>query len=141
MDFKDCVKFASDARVCYLANVDKGKPHVRALGMWYADETGFYLQTSTMKDMYEQLRADPKVELCFFMPGESSGRMMRVEGEIGFINDRDMKKKCLEDRPFLKSFGLTADSPELIIFRLAKGRAHFWTMQDNLKPKQYIHFG
>ena len=141
MDFKDCVSFANDVRVCYLATNDHGQPRVRALGMWYADETGFYLQTATMKDMYRQLQADPRVELCFYKPGEASGRMMRVEGRIEFLDDPALKRKCIEDRPFLKSFGLTPESPELIIFRLGKGQAYFWTMQDNLKPKQMIRFG
>jgi uncharacterized pyridoxamine 5'-phosphate oxidase family protein len=70
MDFKDCVNFANDVKVCYLATNDNSQPRVRALAMWYADETGFYLQTATMRDMYGQLKADPRVELCFWMPGE-----------------------------------------------------------------------
>ncbi len=141
MDFKDCINFANDVKVCYLATNDHGQPRVRALAMWYADETGFYMQTATMRDMYGQLRADPRVELCFWKPGEMSGRMMRVEGRIEFLNDPAMKKKCIEDRPFLKAVGLTAESPELIIFRIGKGQAYFWSMQDNLKPKQMIKFG
>jgi uncharacterized pyridoxamine 5'-phosphate oxidase family protein len=79
--------------------------------------------------------------MCFWKPGENTRKMLRIAGEIEFIEDRDMKKKCLEDRPFLKGFGLTAESPELIIFRVAKGQAYFWTMVDNLKPKQMIKFG
>jgi pyridoxamine 5'-phosphate oxidase len=67
--------------------------------------------------------------------------MMRVEGEIEFLDDKNLKEKVLNDRPFLKTFGLTSDSPELILFRLVKGQAHFWTMQDNFKPKQMIKFG
>jgi uncharacterized pyridoxamine 5'-phosphate oxidase family protein len=141
MDFKDCVKFANDVKICYLATVDKGKPRVRALGMWYADDTGFYLQTATMKDLYKQLKANPYVEMCFWKPGENSGTMMRVEGPVEFLDDKGLKKKVIEDRPFLKMFGLTPDSPELIIFRVSKGQAHFWTIQDNLKPKQMIKFG
>lgn len=137
----DCVKFANDVKVCYLATVDNGKPRVRALGMWYADETGFYLQTAAFKDLYRQLKASPYVEMCFYKPGENAGAMLRVEGPVEFIDDKKMKEKCINDRPFLKMFGLTADSPDLIIFRVAKGRAHFWTMEDNLKPKKWIEFG
>lgn len=122
---------------CYLATIDDGKPRVRALSMWFADETGFYLQTESMKDLYKQLTANPQVEMCFSAPG----RMMRVEGEIEFLHDKNLKEQVLKDRPFLKTFGLKPDSPELILFRLAKGQAHFWTMQDNFEPKQMIEFG
>jgi pyridoxamine 5'-phosphate oxidase len=141
MDFKDCVKFANDVKICYLATEDKGKPRVRALGMWFADDTGFYLQTATMKDLYRQLKANPNVEMCFYRPGDNSGTMMRVEGAVEFLDDKELRRKVIEDRPFLKMFGLTPDSPELIIFKVGKGQAHFWTMQDNLKPKQMIKFG
>lgn len=141
MDFKDCIKFANDAKICYLATDDHGQPRVRAMGLFLADDTGFYLQTGAMKDLYGQLKANPRVEMCFFIPGDQAGKMMRVQGKIEFVNDEDLKKKAINDRPFLKAYGLTAESPDLIIFRLAKGEAYYWTMQDNLKPKQKIKFG
>ncbi len=139
MDFKDCIKFANDVKNCSFATIDNGNPRVRVLSMWFADETGFYLQTESYKDFYKQLKANPKVEMCFWKP-EATG-MMRVEGEIEFLHDKNLKEKILKDRPFLKTFGYTADSPKLILFRLAKGQAHFWTMQNKFKPKQMIKFG
>jgi uncharacterized pyridoxamine 5'-phosphate oxidase family protein len=66
--------------------------------------------------------------------------MFRVAGETEFVSDRQLKERCLRDRPFLKSFGLTADHPGLIIFRISHGQAHFWTMENNLKPKEIINF-
>ena len=51
-----------------------------------------------------------------------------------------MKEKCLEDRPFLKELGLTADGDELFIFRIPHGKAHFWRMETNLDPKKIIEF-
>ena len=66
--------------------------------------------------------------------------MLRISGKVEFLNDIVLKEKVLNDRPFLKSFGLTIESPGLIIFRIAHGEAHFWTMQNNLKPKEFIQF-
>ncbi len=51
MDFKDCIKFANETPVCYLATMDKDQPRVRALGFWFADENGFYFQIGSVKDM------------------------------------------------------------------------------------------
>jgi uncharacterized pyridoxamine 5'-phosphate oxidase family protein len=68
------------------------------------------------------------------------GTMLRISGAIEFVDDIKLKEKVLVDRPFLKSFGLTAQSPDLIIFRIAHGKAHFWTMENNLKPKEIIEF-
>jgi hypothetical protein len=46
----------------------------------------------------------------------------------------------MKDRPFLKSLGLSEESPDLVMFRIAHGNAHFWTMQTNLKPKNIVSF-
>jgi uncharacterized pyridoxamine 5'-phosphate oxidase family protein len=141
MDFKDCIKFANETPVCYLATMDGDQPRVRALGFWFADDKGFYFQIGDMKDMYGQLQANRKVEACFWQPGEASGTMMRVAGEVEFLNDQELKKKVLKDRPFLKEFGMTFDHPGLIIFRITKGDAYFWNMKTNFEPKKFIKFG
>jgi len=140
MTLKDCIKFTNENPVCYLASIEKDQARVRALGMWFADETGFYFQTSSTKQIPEQLKTNPKTELCFYKHEGMIGTMLRIEGEAEFINDPELKKKVLDDRPFLKSFGLTVGSPELVIFRIAHGKAHFWTMENNVKPKEYIEF-
>ncbi len=141
MDFKDCIKFANETPVCYLATMDGNQPRVRALGFWFADDKGFYFQIGAMKNIYGQLQANRKVEACFWQPGEATGTMMRVAGEVEFLDDQELKKKVLEDRPFLKEFGMTFDHPGLIIFRITKGEAYFWTMKTNFEPKKFIKFG
>jgi len=137
---QDCILFTNENPVCYLATTEGDQPRVRALGFWFADETGFYFQTASMKELSGQLHINPKVEACFYESTNVLGTMLRIAGKIEFINDRSLNEKVLEDRPFLKSFGLTPDSPELIIFRIAHGEAHFWTMKDNLNPKELIRF-
>ena len=66
--------------------------------------------------MYGQLQANPKVEVCFWQPDETTGTMMRVAGEVEFLDDPELKEKVLNDRPFLKEFGMTVNHPGLIIF-------------------------
>jgi len=142
MDLKDCIKFANETPVCYLATAEGDQPRVRALGFWFADETGFYFQIGAVKDMYGQLQKNNKVEACFWQPDEeSTGTMLRVAGEIEFIEDPELKKKVIKDRPFLKEFGLTVNHPGLVIFRIARGEAYFWTMETNFEPKEFIKFG
>jgi len=140
MEFSDCVKFANENPVAWLATVDGDQPRVRGMGLWYADETGFYFQTSTMKDLVRQLEENSKVELAFHQPDEMAGIMLRVAGAIEFIEDVEIKKKVINDRPFLKDFGLTPESPQLVIFRISSGEAHFWDWESNLKPKDTIKF-
>jgi pyridoxamine 5'-phosphate oxidase len=140
MEFIDCIRFANENPLCFLATAEKDQPRVRALGFWFADETGFYFQSSAIKSFCSQLKENPKTEACFYKHSNIVGSTMRVSGTVEFVNDRALKERAITDRPFLKDFGLTADSPGLIIFRIAHGQAHFWTMENNLKPKEIINF-
>jgi pyridoxamine 5'-phosphate oxidase len=137
---KNLITFANENRICFLATAEDDQPRVRALGFWFADESGFYFQTGEMKEFYKQLKKNPKTEVCFYKAGSGSGAMMRISGKVEFLDDKKLKEKCLVDRPFLKSLGMTADSPKLILFRIAHGKAHIWTMENNLKPKELIEF-
>ena len=142
MSLEECVKFANENPTAYLATVDeKGQPRVRALAMWYADETGFYFQTGTVKEFVGQLKKNPKTEVCFFNNKVQGGVMLRVAGEVEFLNDSKMKEKVIEDRQFLKAMGMTASSPGLVIFRIPNGEAYFWTRANNFDPKKIIKFG
>jgi pyridoxamine 5'-phosphate oxidase len=78
--------------------------------------------------------------VCFYKQEGMIGTMLRIAGKVEFVDDKSLKEKVLEERQFLKDFGLTADSPGLIIFKIAHGQAHFWTMENNLKPKEMIEF-
>ena len=140
MTIQDCIEFTNANPICYLATVENDQPHVRALGFWFADETGFYFQTGSIKEFAQQLKQNPKTEVCFYKPEGAIGTMLRIAGKVEFVNDLALKEKVLNDRPFLKSFGLTVDSPGLILFRITHGQAHFWTMENNMKPKEIIEF-
>ncbi len=140
MKIEDCIKFANENPICYLATTENDQPRVRALGFWFADETGFYFQTSTTKEFSGQLRKNPKTEVCFYKHEGMVGTMLRIAGEVEFISDPKLAERVLNDRPFLKDFGLTIDSPHLVMFKIAHGEAHFWTMENNLKPKDMIRF-
>ena len=140
MSIKDCIKFSNENPICYLATAENDQPRVRALGFWFADESGFYFQTSTVKEFSQQLKKNPKTEICFYKHDEMIGTMLRITGEVEFVNDIKLREKAINDRPFLKKFGVTVDSPKLVLFRIAHGQAHFWTMENNLKPKEVIEF-
>lgn len=140
MTFQDCIRFSNENPICYLATVEGDQPRVRALGFWFADETGFYFQTASMKQIPGQLEKNPKAEVCIYKHEGMLGIMLRIAGEVEFLTENALKERAINDRPFLKGFGLTAESPELILFRIAHGQAHLWTMENNLKPKNIIEF-
>lgn len=137
MNFKDCVDFANKNPVAYIATMDGDQPRVRAFLMWFANEEGFYFHTGSPKPICNQLKKNPKVELCFYAPEPppNIGKMMRVAGRSEFVNDLKLKARLLEERPFLKAMGMnTPDDPMLVVFRIHNGEAYFWTMETNMDP-------
>ena len=87
------------------------------------------------------MKANPKVEVCFFDPKSKNMDQMRVTGQVEFIEDMKIREKLLEARPFLKQMGFGADNPKLIVLESPSARRHFWTWETNLQPKEYVSFG
>lgn len=137
MDLSTCLKFASENPVTYIATAEGDQPRVRAFAMWFCDQNGFYYHTGTPKNVFRQLRKNPKVELCFFRPGEGAGMMMRVAGSVEFVKDRALEERLFHDRPWVKDLLKAAPKEgELAIFRVAHGEAYFWTMANNMRENE-----
>jgi uncharacterized pyridoxamine 5'-phosphate oxidase family protein len=134
MDFAECEQFANANPVAYIATADGDQPRVRAFAMWFADKSGFYFHTGTPKRVYRQLLKNPKIEICFYSPGEGAGRMMRVTGVVEFLIDPALEKRLYTDRPWVADLVKNAPSgAKVAIFRVAHGEAYFWTMADNMR--------
>lgn len=140
MKLSDYTKFANENPVCYVATVDEDQPRVRGFLMWFADDTGFYFHTGATKAVAKQLVKNPKIEVCFYSPApmeQGGGTMMRVSGKVEFVDDKALKARLLDERPFLKEIQSKLSDDSLVaIFRIYTGEAHFWTMTDNLKESQ-----
>ena len=117
-----------------------GQPHVRAILMFKADADGIVFHTGVTKDLYRQLLADPRSEVCF-----ACGKyQVRVEGKFELVEEMALKEEIVNhpSRKFLKPWreqqGDEAFFGFLKVFRMQHGKAHVWCMEDNFKPKEYI---
>jgi pyridoxamine 5'-phosphate oxidase len=135
MDFQDCIKFANEHPVCYVATMDGDQPRVRGFLLLSADEKGFAFVTFSPKQVVKQLEANPKVEVCFYNnPAElADAKQMRVTGEVGFVEDEETLDKAAETRAFLEPIVGRPLRPLTMVFRISSGEAHFWTIPDVLK--------
>ena len=138
MDFQECVKFANENRIGYLATAEGEQPRVRPMELFFADNTGFYFETSSPKALYKQLQSNNKVELAFFAPGAVvNDRVLRVAGEVEFVDDIQLKARVLEERPYLMQTGIKGpEDPQLIVFRVYRGEAYIWTMPYSLRESE-----
>ena len=57
-----------------------------------------------------------------------------MDPKVQFIDDLEVRAKCINERPFVKNFGITEpDNPLLAVFKVYAGEAYFWTMADSMK--------
>jgi pyridoxamine 5'-phosphate oxidase len=141
MDLKECIQFASENPLCYLATTEGNQPRVRALIMDYADETGFYFATLSPKKMSKQLHQNPKVEVCFYNNAAElmQARMMRICGTVTFADEPEALKRAIKSREGLSQIVGEPIDPYVEIFKITAGDVHFWTMMDVMKEKQLEH--
>jgi uncharacterized pyridoxamine 5'-phosphate oxidase family protein len=144
MDLQDCIAFASENPVCFVATSDGDQPRVRALGLWFANEAGFYFTILSPKRMCRQLKANPKVEVCFCDNAADllETRQMRVTGELEPVDDEGLQRRAAEEGAFLDEATGKALGSLWQVFRIHSGEACMWTMADHLQEAELerIHF-
>lgn len=134
----EIIAFANQNPAAWVATAEGGQPHVRAMAMWYADESGFYFHTGTQKRLSVQLRNNPKVEAGFYKAGDGMGtmEMVRITGSIETLSDAALEKKLFEARPWLNAIFQAYPNDRIFMFRIAHGEAQYWNMGLNCKEKE-----
>jgi pyridoxamine 5'-phosphate oxidase len=136
MTKEEIIAFMNAYHDCHMATVEGNKPHVRGIGIVKADENGIVFQTSTPKDLYRQLSANPSVELCFNNYRDSI--QVRVSGTVEPVDDIELKQAIIAKRPFLKLLVERDGYGAIVLYSLKRGIAHVWTPKVNFAPKSYI---
>jgi pyridoxamine 5'-phosphate oxidase len=138
MNLQDCIQFATENPICFLATIDGDQPRVRALAMWFADENGFYFSTLSPKQLYKQLKTNSKVEVCFYNhPSDlMEAKQMRVTGKVEFVDDRELEQKAASEGTWLEELTGKPLGHLWENFRIRSGEACFWALADTLKEPE-----
>jgi uncharacterized pyridoxamine 5'-phosphate oxidase family protein len=136
MDKEYVFSFLNNNPIFHLANIQNGKPHVRGLLLYRADENGIIFHTSKSKELFYQLSNDPHVELCFNNYKENI--QIRIEGAVEFIEDLNLKNEIIEGREKLKPWIFQKGIDMLSVVCLSNGLANVWTPELTFMPKRYI---
>jgi len=89
MNKAEILAFLNANHTCHLATVEGNKPHVRAIGIYRADENGIIFHTEKAKDLYKQLSKNRNVELCF--NNYKDRIQVRVSGTVEPVDDMELK--------------------------------------------------
>lgn len=121
----------------HLATVEGDQPRVRGMLLFRADENGIIFHTASTKDVFAQIKANPKAEMCFF----GKGIQIRVTGVLEQVFDEKLKEEIYAhpSRGFLKAWKENGFDDDLLqIFVMKKCTAVTWTMETNFAEKELV---
>ena len=117
-------KFLKDANVYYLATMEGDQPRVRPFGTAHIFEGKLYIQTGKVKEVYKQIKENPKAEICACMKDQ----WLRVSGELMEDDRREARQSMLDDYPSLQSM-YSADDGNTAVFYFRNATAVFSSFQ------------
>lgn len=122
--------------VFHLATLDGNQPRVRGMLLYRADGDGIIFHTASTKDVYKQIKENPKAELCF----QGQGIQIRVSGILESVEDEGLKNEIFNhpSRKFLHAWKDKGIDGLLQIFRLKNGVAVTWSVETNFEGKKPI---
>ena len=103
----------------YLATDENGQPHVRPFGAVCEFEGKLYIVTNNQKKVYQQMKANGKVEIC----GVHKGTWIRVEGEVKEDTRREARVAMMDANTAALSSMYTVDDNLMTVFYFEHGTA------------------
>ena len=95
---QEILDFLKKYHVFYLATVDGDQPRVRPFGVSEIYDGHLYTQTGKKKDVAQQLKKNPKAEICCF--GE--GKWIRIQADLIWDDRPETIKYLLDQNPNLR---------------------------------------
>lgn len=113
---RDICKFIRECGYFFLATAEEGAPHLRPMGMIYADDEALYLATDKRKNVYRELVGNPSVELASY--SFSSRKWARIRGEATVESSLKIKEDMSEMYPMLHQEYAGEEEVFLVIFKV-----------------------
>lgn len=121
---KEVYDFLKKCNTYYLATVDGDQPRVRPFGTVDMFEDKLYIQTGKIKNVSQQMQANPKVELCAFDGGE----WIRVSATVVRDDRVEVKQHMLDAYPNLqKMYKADDDNTEVLYLKEATATLYSFT--------------
>ena len=114
--------FLKECSAFFIATADGDQPHVRPFGVSEIIDGRLYIMTGKVKDVYKQMAANGKFEICALKP--SGSEWMRLSGTL--VNDETLsvKEEFLNRNEGLKSM-YKADDDNMAVLYITNATARF----------------
>ena len=129
-------KLMNENPVFHLATAEGDQPRVRGMLLFRADDSGIIFHTSSAKDVFAQMKQNPKAELCF----QGGNAQIRVSGTLEQVEDSTLREEIFAhpSRAFLQAWKERGIDGYLQIFRMKNGTATVWSMETNFDEKEFV---
>ena len=105
-------QFLKQCGTYYLATVEGDQPRVRPFGTAEIFEGKLYIQTGKVKNVYKQMVANPKAEICAFNGTE----WIRIQCELIPDERIEAKQDMLDKNPSLKGMYKADDDNTIVLY-------------------------
>ena len=105
-------EFLKKAGTYYLATVEGDQPRVRPFGTAHIYEGRLYIQTGRRKDVYKQLKANPKAEISAM----TDGKWIRIAGNLIEDARTQAEESMLEAYPSLQRMYKAGDGNTVVLY-------------------------
>jgi uncharacterized pyridoxamine 5'-phosphate oxidase family protein len=119
MEIQEVLDWLKLHKICYLATVEGGGPRVRCMTLDRAEASGLYFHMPIHKAVYQQLKQNPQVEVCFVDLAE--GIQMRVLGAMERDLTLESQEHFLKLHPHLAPSLALNGFESMALMRLSKG--------------------
>lgn len=104
--------FLKECGTYYLATADGDQPRVRPFGTVLIFEDRLYIQTGKSKNVFREIKANPKVEISAF----DKGRWIRLSGELYEDDRREARAAMLDAYPELRAMYNEDDGNTVVLY-------------------------
>lgn len=115
----DVLDYLNSCGTFYLATCEGDQPRVRIFGAACVFEGKLYIVTNNQKDVYKQMLANPKVEIC----GMHAGTWIRIAGTVKEDTRREARVAMMDANEASLSSMYTVDDGLMTVFCFESGTA------------------
>ncbi len=126
---KEVYDFLKKCGAYYLATMDGDQPRVRPFGTIDIFEGKLYIQTGKSKKVAEQMRANPKIEICGLLGDD---KWIRVEAVAVEDDRREARQHMLDAYPALQKL-YSADDGNTEVLYLKDATATIYSSSGDTK--------
>ena len=131
---EETLKFLKDCKTFYLATNEGDQPHVRPFGVSEIIDGRLYIVTGKVKDVYKQMAANGKFEICALK--KSNSEWMRLSGTL--VNDETLsvKEELLNRNEGLKGM-YKADDDNMAVLYIKDATARFYSFTEPMHELKF----